>query len=329
VIGVGLVGLGEIGQVHLSALRSSDHIQVSALCDLDEERLNGSRRGEWLTTHFDQILERPDVEALDICLPHSMHAPLAIRALESGRHVLLEKPMAMTVAECDQVIAAAAAADRVVGVSHNQLFYEPHQMLSKMISDGSIGDLRTIRARLAIGGRYGSWRSDPSQAGGGLLIDAGVHRIYMLQELGGPVVAVSANMDMPGMEESYSIILEFSCGAIGTIDATYHGPAGLFDDQIEVVGTKAILEVAGCEAQFEGFDDGPSLRQWSNGAWETLETSDSWDRSVVKSVQAFFEAVSRGVTPRVDGVTGRSTVAVIEAAYKSAREGIRVELPFA
>ncbi|NOY57014.1 MAG: Gfo/Idh/MocA family oxidoreductase [Actinobacteria bacterium] len=325
-VGVGLIGLGEIGQVHLAGLRESAHVGPVTVCDLDADLMERSRGDGRVASSLDELLADDDIEVVDICLPHHLHASHALRALAAGRHVLLEKPMAMSVAECDQILAVAADAGRSVGVSHNQLFYEPHRRLAGMLERGDLGDVLTIRARLAIGGKYGGWRSNPAQAGGGLLMDAGVHRVYVLEALGGPITAVTAVMDRPGSEDRYSILFEFATGAIGTIDATYGGPAGLFDDQIEVVGTEAIARVAGCEALFEGFATGPALRVWRNGTWTERDSANDWAGSVKVSVDAFCAAVANGTEPPVTGADGRRIVQIIEAAYASAREGIRVEI---
>ena len=326
-VGVGLVGLGEIGQVHLAGLRASPNAELVAICDLDADLVERSRGTERVAASLDELLGDGAISVIDICLPHHLHAPFALRAIEAGKHVVLEKPMAMSVAECDEIIAAAAASNVAVGVSHNQLFYEPHARVAAMIDSGELGELRTIRARLAIGGKYGAWRSDPELAGGGLMMDAGVHRVYMLDRFGGPVAAVTAVMDEPGREDLYSVILEFESGAVGTIDATYHGPAGLFDDQIEVVGTAAIVRVTGCEALFEGFAAGPALAVWRDGTWTVHDTPDDWAGSVKTSVDALCGAIATGETPPVSGTDGRRIVALIEAAYTSAREHRRVEIP--
>lgn len=325
-IGVGLVGLGEVGQVHLAGLRESPHVDVVSLVDLDADLVARSRQQERVAESFDALLLDPDVSVVDICLPHNLHLPFALRAIESGRHVLLEKPLAVSVDDCTRIIEAAEAAGVSVGVSHNQLMYEPLQRLGSMVDEGTLGDLLTLRARLAIGGKYGEWRSDPEQAGGGLLMDAGVHRVYVLERLGGPVRAITAVMDQPQRENTYSIVLEFVSGAIGTIDATYNGPDGLFDDQVEVVGTKAIARMAGCEALFEGYTSEPALQVWGGGAWTEYASANDWAGSVKASVGAYCAAVASGSRPPIDGTDGRRTVALIEAAYESARTGSRVEI---
>jgi len=324
VIGVGLVGLGEIGQVHLAGLRQSARVGPVTICDVDAELVAQSRGEEAVARSLDEMLCDDEISVVDVCLPHHLHTPYALQAIEAGRHVLLEKPMAMSVAECDRIITAADVARVSVGVSHNQLFYEPHRRLAQMLATGELGDLRAIRARLAIGGKYGAWRSDPEQAGGGLLMDAGVHRVYVLERLGGPIKAATAVMDRPGAEDLYSIVLEFESGAIGTIDATYHGPEGLFDDQIEVVGTEAIAHVTGCEGLFEGFAEGSALRVWRAGTWTEHDSRSDWAGSVKESVDAFCAAVDDGVDPPVSGADGRRIMQIIEAGYASAREGRRI-----
>ena len=176
-IGVGLVGLGEIGQVHLAGLRESSHCRLVSICDVDPGLVERSRRDERAAASLDEMLSDDDVSVIDICLPHHLHAPFALRAIGAGRHVLLEKPMAMSVEECDRIIAAAEGAGVIVGVSHNQLFYGPHVRLAEMLDAGEMGSLRTVRARLAIGVVYATLIAAEIISGstglGWMILDAG------------------------------------------------------------------------------------------------------------------------------------------------------------
>lgn len=321
-----LVGLGEIGQVHLPALRRLPQIELVGLCDLDRGLLAAGAEGERTYEDFEALLAEVEPDLVDVCLPHSLHEPYAVGALEAGAHVLLEKPMAVSLTECDRIIAAAEGSGRVVGVSHNQLFYGPHVEMRRMLEAGELGELRALRAKLAIGGKYGAWRADSAVAGGGLAIDAGAHRIYVIEALGGPARSVVANMDEPGEEDTYGILLELEGGAVGVIDACYRAPQGVFDDRVELVGTDGLAEATGIEAQFEGFANGPALRVWRDGRWESRDFEDDWTASVADSVAAFCTALDEGREPPVGPEAGRRLVAVIEAAYRSAREGRRVEL---
>ena len=324
-ISLALIGLGEVGRHHREAIATAPETRFAWACDLDDALLATS--GAERTTHdLDEVLADPSVDALSICLPHHLHAPVALRALRAGKHVLLEKPMTMSVAEADCVIEAARTAGRSVGVSHNQAFYLPHVRARALIDDGTVGRVLQIRARLAIGGKYGAWRSDPAKAGGGLLFDAGVHRVYVLRLLGGEVAAVTAIVDRSGSEDGFVVVIEFASGATGVIDGTYHCPPGVFDDRIEIAGTGALLEIAGLEAYFEGFADPgtPQLRVFRDGGWSADPVHDTWDASVRRSVQGFVAAIAAGQRPPVTDEDGRAAVSIIEAAYTSAREGRRI-----
>jgi UDP-N-acetylglucosamine 3-dehydrogenase len=252
---------------------------------------------------------------------------VALAGLRAGCHVMLEKPMAVGVGACEEIERAAEQAGRLVGVSHNQLFYGPHVRLAELLDSGALGRLRALRARLGIGGKYGAWRADPAIAGGGLLIDAGVHRVYMMRRLGGRVRALQAAMDSPRAEDAFVVTLEFESGAIGVIDAAYHGPQGVFDDRIEVFCDDGLAEVAGCEAFFEGYlSEGPKLRVFTDGRWRDDPVDGSWDASVSASVHSMVRSLARGERPVVDAVDGKETVAIVEAAYRAAETGERVEL---
>ena len=116
-------------------------------------------------------------------------------------------------------------------------------------------------------------------------MDAGVHRIYMLRALGGPVSAVTATMDRPREEQCFEVTLEFESGAVGVVQATYHGPDGTFDDRIDLVGTDGTAAVAGCEAFSEGdLRGGPALTIRRGGSWLDDPVTGSWEESVRDSV---------------------------------------------
>jgi UDP-N-acetylglucosamine 3-dehydrogenase len=324
----GIVGLGEIGQHHLGAIRTSGDATLAAVCDLDPGLARASAGGGVPAyADLDEMLDSTDLDALAVCLPHSLHVDAALAAIERGCHVLLEKPLAIDLAGCDRIAAAGAAAGVEVGVSHNQLAYLPHRRLGELIAAGRLGELRALYGRLWIGERYRGWREDPAIAGGGLLMDAGVHRIYLMQALGGEVVAVTATMDSPRAEERFEVALEHAGGATSIIQGSYYGPPGTFDDRVDAVGTRGAAVVAGCDAYFEGeLRDEPQLRVRLDGEWRTEAVGDGWDVSVARSIHEILAAFAAGRPASVGPTAARATVAVIEAAYRAAETGERVEL---
>lgn len=321
-----LVGLGEIGQHHLAAIRSCGDAQLVAICDLDSNVVEKSLGdGESGHTELAEMLITHDLDAVDICLPHSLHLEAGLAAIEAGCHVLLEKPLAVDLESCDRLISASQAAGVQIAVSHNQLFYGPHQRLFELVDDEKLGALRSVYTRLWIADRYRGWREDPAIVGGGLLMDAGVHRVYMMRAIGGPVAAVSASMDVPRAEEAFTVTFEFTSGAMGVIQGSYHAPTGVFDDRVDVVGTGGIASVSGCEAYFEGdLRDERQLRVRIGGEWRCEPVTDSWAASLRASVGQALGAFSAGGAPEVDARAARETVALIDAAYRSAERGVRV-----
>jgi len=320
---VGLCGLGEIGQFHLQAILDSEDAELAAVCELDRA-LAESSVGEGVAIYSDigEMLDRAQLDVVDICLPHNLHQPVAIQALEAGCDVILEKPMAADLNGCDAIADAAQVAGRRVGISYNQIFFAPHRRLADLLTQGRLGDLRSIYLRLWMGGKYGGWREDSRQVGGGLLMDAGVHRVYMATALGGPVKSVSARMDRPRSEDSFAMTLDYLSGATGVIQGSYHGPDGVFDDRIEVQAENGMAEVLGCEAFFEGDLTGDvQLKVRLDGRWEDDPARDAWDESVRNSVSAILHSLAAGTDPEISLDQGRETIAVIEAAYRSAEQG--------
>jgi predicted dehydrogenase len=320
-VGVGIVGLGEIGQVHLRGFqRAPDVARVVAVADIDPalRQASAAAVGAAQYVTLRELLADGRVNAVSVCLPHRLHHEVALAAIAAGKHVLLEKPMALTVAECDAINAAAAHAAVRVGVSHNQLFYPPHVRARQLLHSGALGRPLLLRMRLGIGGKFVGWRSEPAATGGGLLIDAGVHRFYVARALFGEVVALTALADAPPQrgEDLAVVLMRFDSGALGVIEANYHCPPGAFDDAIEISASAGMLYLSGCEADFEGFRTGPALRRY-DGAWhEEHVAPGGWEESVHASVQAFARALVRGEQPPVDGREGRAVVELIQRVYE-------------
>lgn len=330
---VGVIGLGEVGQHHVKGLTNGRNAVLAAVADINETiRATTAEATGARAYAFDaELLDDASVDAVVICVPHKFHADIALRAFAKGKHVLVEKPMAVSVAECDAMVDAAKAAGKLLGVSHNQLFYPAHEWLREQIATKAIERPGIVRLRLAIGGKLGGWRADPDLTGGGLLFDAGFHRFYVARSLMGDVASVTATLDTNdprGVGEDRAVVtLAFRDGGQAVIDAGYHAPKGVFDDQIEVVSPSAMIRVPGIEAHFEKFTAEPDLLAWKDGKWNSVEVEGiDWSTTVGRSVQNFVDAI-RGDEPlRVDGDEGRRVVALLEATYRSAVEGRRIEL---
>jgi predicted dehydrogenase len=320
---VGLVGLGEIGQVHAEAVRRSPAARLVAVADTAPERLPpfeaADARGY---RDAGQLIADPEVGTVSVCLPHSLHFPVALAAIRAGKNVLVEKPMAVSPAEGQELVDAAAAAGVTLGVSHNQVFYAPHAEAKRLIDSGAIGRPVLLRLRLGMGPTWGGWRDDPRLAGGGLLADAGVHRIYLALHLFGPVREVRAILDAPGDRgETFAVVvLGFRSGALGVIEANHHGPPGTFDDEIEITGSDATLRLAGIESLFTGYRSGPALSMFRDRRWQQVTVQpDDWAASVRASVTGYLDAVTAGREPPVTGADALETLRLLQRIYDTAQ----------
>ncbi len=319
---VGLIGLGEIGQVHAAAVQRSRAARLVAVADT-EPGLLPPFQAQGVRGYRDarELIADGEVGTVCVCLPHHLHFPVVMAAIRAGQHVLVEKPMTTSLEEGRQLVDAAAAAGVALGVSHNQVFYAAHAEAKRLIEGGAIGRPVLIRLRLGMGPAWGGWRDSPDLAGGGLLADAGMHRLYLALHFFGPVREVRAVLDAPRQQgETFAlVILVFESGALGLIEANHHGPPGTFDDEIEITGSDATLRLAGLESLFVGYRSGPALSMFRDRQWHEVPVPpDDWPASVQASVTAYLDAIIAGREPPVTGAAALESISLLQRIYDTA-----------
>ena len=196
-IKVGVVGYGgafNMGKSHLAQMQDAGMTPV-AVAELDPARLLVAAEdfpGIETYASLDEMLKASDVNLITIITPHNTHAELALKALKAGRHVCCEKPLAITTAECDAMIAAAAASKVVLSTYHNRHWDGCILEAVKQIKEGVIGDIIRIEAHMGGYGQPGDWWRTSRSISGGILYDWGVHLLeYSLQLLDGAITEVS------------------------------------------------------------------------------------------------------------------------------------------
>jgi predicted dehydrogenase len=319
---VGLIGLGEIGQVHAAAIGRSRSARLVAVADtapelvapFEAEGVRGYREAG-------ELIADAEIGTVSVCLPHHLHFPVALAAIRAGKNVLVEKPLTTSLEQGRQLVEAGAAAGVALGVEHNQVFYAAHAEAKRLIDDGAIGRPVLIRLRLGMGPAFRDWRGSPELNGGGVLADAGVHRLYLALHFFGPVREVRAVIDAPRQQgETFAVvILEFASGARGVIEANDHGPPWTFDDEIEIIGSDATLRLAGLESLFVGYRSGPALSMFRDRRWQEVPVpADDWAASVRAGVTAYLDAVTAGQPPPVTGAAALETISLLERIYDTA-----------
>jgi predicted dehydrogenase len=310
--------------------------------------VSGGRRAPGLAAdygaaHVEQyadLLERADVDGVVIALPHSLHREAVIAAARAGRHVLVEKPMALDTAECDAMIAAARDAAVTLSVILTMRFDEHMQVAKRLIDEGKIGQVRMLRlSGLTPGYDMGhkTWIGDPGE--GGALLDWGSHGFDVLRWIAGadPVrlSAVAARLDpaTPVADASAMVQVAYANGVMAQLWMSYELPAPGLDSafRLWVIGERGMLEIS----RF-----GP-CRMGRGAGWETVmeETAPDWSierrhdpvrlQAIVAQVREFADAIATGRPTAAPAEAGRWAVMQVEAARRSAGSGATVPLPLA
>lgn len=326
-----LVGCGAIGRVHVRAVQSAaERVGYTAFFDADAGRATtlAAEHGSHgrVLERWDDVLADPEVDGVDLCLPHSRHMPLALEALAAGKHVFLEKPMALSVADCDRMIAAARGRELLLSVMHNRRFNPAALAIKALLVAGDLGEPIAVTATgiegpNTIGVR--GWLRQATEGGVGMA--QSVHFAYMLRWLFGEVTEVScltSRKGIPWMEGQVTaaILLRFASGALGQLTSTFAQEAGPNEHRITLYGGAGQATLAGNRA------DILSPRRYGDAAWHVDQFPGNSSSDFTEPLASFGDAMRGRGRPAVSAAEGRAAVALIEAAYRAAGEGRTIPL---
>lgn len=337
-ITVALVGCGGVARRYRKAYASLAGVRVLTVVDVSAEEAQAAARETGAirsSNNFEHALA-PEIDAVVISTPNRFHSEQASQALRAGKHVLLQKPMATTVAECDRILAAQAESGRQLGIYMNLLDHPLFHDLRAMSRNGYLGNIVLYSARLAHrgglewGGLDTNWRASRKATGGGSFVQLGVHyQHFMRWVTGNSVVAVQAmskNIACPHLEGDDLTLAQYelSGGALGEIQTSWCTQ----EEHVSLLGTKGSfhyrenqrVEFTGDVGSFEG--EGIRLR--GDGSLEVLDPClpPEWDDAAnpYNQHRRFFETLAAGQSPPVSGEEGREDVRLVEACYRSASQ---------
>ncbi len=353
---VGVVGAG-VGRAHLRGYAALPKaVEIVALCDADESRL------EQVGNEFNIPLRYPDadalfasgkVDAVSLCVPNSLHAPLAVSALESGLHVLCEKPLAETVESGRKIVAAAAESTGKFVVAYTRRARPDVRWLKQAISEGVLGDIYQIKTgwtrEAGIPG-WGGWFTDKQIAGGGPLIDLGIHMLdAAMWMVGYPQPLTVSGMTfanfgprqsktfrykaatgMPGqytVEDAANAFIRLQGGINLNVEVSWasHQRPGMDDYFLSLMGTQGTAELY--VANYTTHD---TLTLYTEVAGAPVITKPIVDASVndhVENVAQFVWCILDDTPPPVTAEQGLVGLQIVEAIYLSAEQGREVSLP--
>ena len=324
-LGVGVIGFGRVGGGHMTAAQRAPETQLIAVSEVVPERLKlaTERFGCLGYADYRNLLERDDIQIVMIGLPHFLHVTVAEEAAAAGKHIFVEKPMAMDVAECDRMIEACRTHHVKLMVGHSQ-HYNGFNLAAKRLMDaGEIGDLLFMTDSwykpLGLEKRP-AWGMDRTR-GGGMLQMNGAHMIDRLRWFAAQkIVAVRARVGNEifrvRADDNFIGVLEFESGMLATVQhaAYLHGAEHY---EAEVIGTSGMIKVA---------PYAPNTGVWlgKDGSYQQFEPDQA--TGMTGELSDLAKAVNEGTDPPIDGAYGREVVQIMCAMEESTRSRHEVRL---
>ena len=318
----GILGPGRIAPRIVRAIAGNSRGELRAVAGRDEGRARAfaAKYGVPVThPSFDALLDDPLVDAVYIALPNGLHAEWTIRALDAGKHVLCEKPLALSVADVDEIIAAATRSDRIAAEAFMYLHHPQTLRALELIRSGALGTVQVINGAFSFLLDYpNDPRIDPDQ-GGGSLWDVGCYPVSVSRLIAGEEpdgVAGFARFDERGVDRTFVGLLHFPSGLVAHFESGFSAPDR---ERIEVVGSEATLVI---DHPFLPEPDGPppSMTIKRDAEVETLavESLDQY-RAEVDDLQS---AILDGAPSRVDLAFSRGSIATLVALDEAARSKV-------
>lgn len=337
-IGFAIIGCGTISSWHAGAIAKIPEARLVAVSDVVEKaaRQMGEKFNVDWYTDYRRILERSDVEAVSVCTPSGMRRDIAVEAASSGKHLIVEKPIEVTLQRADAIIEACRKSGVKLSAIFQTRFFDGIQRIKKAVAKARFGEL-------VLGDAYikwyrsqeyyqrGTWRGTWKYEGGGVLMTQGIHSVDLLRWVMGPVKSVQAKMGTishKGIEVEDTVVaaLRYTNGALGVIEASTGVYPG-YPAQVQVHGSKgsAILE-------------GEKIVEWNIEGEEAFaeEVKDSQVKMTASDPTGFsieghyrqycdiVNAIRENREPLVNGEEGRKALELILAIYESAKSGKEV-----
>lgn len=335
-----IVGCGVIASCHARCLSELEDAKLIAVCDIIEEKAHKLAEcyPAEVYRNYHELFERPHLDAVIVTTPSGLHAEVGIAAALAGKHVLVEKPMDVSLAQADALIAACNQAGVKLGVISQHRFDYAVMDLKRAIAAGKLGQLNfcgsyTQWYRAQSYYDSGDWRGTWALDGGGALMNQSIHYVDLLQYVMGPVVEVSARTaalahERIEVEDIAVATVKFASGALGVIEGMTLAYPG-FCARLEVFGSDGGVII-----------ENDRVREWKLRSGEkyagSLEeqhlivgttSADIWHYAHRRQIADFMQAIWEDRPPLVDGHEGRKPLEIVLAVYESARSGKSVSLP--
>ncbi|PEQ87821.1 MULTISPECIES: Gfo/Idh/MocA family oxidoreductase [Bacillus] len=340
ILKVGVIGCGSIAQYrHLPEYQANPYVQIVAVCDSNKQRAKeiSNKYGVNMYTDFNELINCEELDAVSVCTPNDLHASISIAALQSGIHVLCEKPMATSKKDAKKMIDAAEKNGKKLMIGHNQRFVASHQKAKQLIENGEIGKIYSFRTAFGHSGPENwsvdgkeSWFFKKDEAFLGAMGDLGIHKAdlirYILNE---EITEVSAFVEtsaktFSNVDDCAVCVLKSESGIIGSLAASW-SYVSKEDNSTIIYGEKATLRL----------EDDPTyslILQYKNGEVVKYELDKIQSNAIVSQsnshvIERFVESILSDKEPLINGVEGMKSLEVILAAIQSSETKQIVTIP--
>ena len=341
IVKLGIIGCGKITErACIPNLKDHPQTKISCLCDIDKSAAQNLIKQFELEavdiyTDFEQMIKREDLDAIYVATPNYLHEPMAIAAAEHKKHLLVEKPLTISLKAAENMIKAAKKNNVFLMVEQSQRFDPVHQAAKEVLDKGILGRINVIRGRIGHAGpeywsKTSDWFYDKKKSGGGVMIDIGVHIADLLRWfMGKKVKEVFADITLLEkklpVDDNGNILLRFEDGSIGGFECSWttrpyevntfiYGQKGKMTTSLGRTNP-VIVTLAKTE---QGEDPNCTLQENT----PPIAAGSSW----TNAMHYFIKCITDKQKPFVDGAEGKATIEVILAAYKSAETGKWVEV---
>jgi len=335
---IGLVGCGRISKNHVEALKNVKGLELAAVCDIRPERAEkwGQQYDVPMFTDYEEMLAKAEIDMVDICTPSGLHPKMGILAAKNKKHVITEKPMAISLKEADDLIRTCDDEKVKLFVIKQNRLNPPIQLLKKAIDKGRFGRIfmANMTVRWTRPQEYydlakwrGTWEFD-----GGAFMNQSSHYVDLMLWLVGPassVVAKTATFNHQiEVEDSGAAIVRFRNGAIGVMDVTMCTYPKNLEGSITIVGEKGTAKISGIAVNkvetwnFSDYDDDDK-----NVELAAMNPPNVYGFGHTGYLQRVADALLKNNDPEVDGRSGRKSLELILGIYESAKTGKEVALP--
>ncbi|MDR0796600.1 MAG: Gfo/Idh/MocA family oxidoreductase [Tannerella sp.] len=339
---VAILGTGFIAHIHMeSYARFIPEAEVVAVMGINQNEAKAFALAHGIPQWFNDLgmlLSESDAEVIDICIPNYLHHKACMKAAAANKHVIVEKPLAITLEEADEMIGICKKQGVLLMYAEELCFAPKYERARALVEHGAVGNVYMLKQAEKHSGPHSAWFYNKELAGGGVMMDMGCHALawFRWMNKNNPVKTVYADMKTvlhnTDCDDNTLTVIEFENGVTALAENSWARHGGM-DDRIEIYGDKGVIYAdlfkgnSMLTYSVDGYDYA-SEKAGSSQGWSFTIFEEVFNQGYPHELKHFISCVREGTKPLVTGEDGRVVLELIYAAYASAKSGAKISLPF-